>query len=76
MLTIQFVRIWGDEAEDIRELDRAGETIKSHNEFRIYPANQYVTTKDKLKPVVKKKELDERVKYFEEKFPFEANVFA
>ena len=64
------VEFWGDEVEDIRELDPVtGETIKSHNEFRIYPANQYVTTKDKLEAGCKEieKELDERVKYFEEK---------
>ncbi len=64
------VEFWGDEVEDIRELDPVtGETIKSHNEFRIYPANQYVTTKDKLEAGCKEieKELDEQVKYFEEK---------
>ena len=62
------IEFWGDEVEDIRELDAvSGETIRTHDEFRVYPANQYVTTKDKLEAGCKdiEKELEERVEYFE-----------
>jgi len=62
------IEFWGDEVEDIREMDPvSGETIRTHDEFRVYPANQYVTTKDKLEAGCKdiEKELEERVEYFE-----------
>lgn len=64
------IEFWGDEVEDIREMDPiSGETIRTHDEFRVYPANQYVTTKDKLEAGCKhiEKELEERVEYFEKK---------
>ena len=64
------IEFWGDEVEDIREMNAvSGETIKNHDSFRIYPANQYVTTKDKLEVGCKaiEKELEQRVKYFEDK---------
>ena len=64
------IEFWGDEVEDIREMNPvSGETIKNHDSFRIYPANQYVTTKDKLEVGCKaiEKELEQRVKYFEDK---------
>ena len=42
------VEFWGDEVESIRELDAiSGETLNQLERYRVYPANQYVTTKDK-----------------------------
>ena len=64
------VEFWGDEIETIREFDlMTGETLRNLDAYRIYPANQYVTTKDKLGVACKviEKELEERVKWFEEK---------
>ena len=63
------VEFWGDEVEDIRELDPiSGETIGKHDKYRVYPANQYVTTKDKLEIGCKaiEHELQQRVKHFED----------
>jgi len=63
------VEFWGDEVEDIREIDPiSGETIRKHDSYTVYPATQYVTTKDKLEVGCKaiEKELEEQVKYFEE----------
>ena len=43
------IEFWGDEVEAIREIDPiSGETLQAFENYRIYPANQYVTTKDKL----------------------------
>jgi len=64
------VEFWGDEIESLREIDHiTGETIQSFENFRIYPANQYVTTRDKIEVASKfiEKELDERVAWFEKK---------
>ena len=43
------------------------ETLQTFENYRIYPANQYVTTKDKLGGACKaiEAELEERVKWFE-----------
>ena len=62
------VEFWGDEVEDIREIDPiSGETIRKYYSYRVYPATQYVTTKDKLEVGCKaiEKELEEQVKHFE-----------
>ena len=62
------VEFWGDEVEAIREIDPvSGETLQTFEIYRIYPANQYVTTKDKVAGACKaiENELDERVKWFE-----------
>jgi excinuclease ABC subunit B len=62
------VEFWGDEVEDIREIDSiSGETIRKHDSYRVYPATQYVTTKDKLEVGCKaiQQELEEQVEYFE-----------
>ena len=61
------VEFWGDEVEAIREFDPvSGETLQTFENYRIYPANQYVTTKDKLGGACKaiEAELEERVKWF------------
>ena len=62
------IEFWGDEVEAIREIDPvSGETLQTFESYRIYPANQYVTTKDKLGGACKaiEAELEERVKWFE-----------
>ena len=62
------IEFWGDEVEAIREIDPiSGETLQTFENYRIYPANQYVTTKDKLGGACKaiESELEERVKWFE-----------
>ena len=62
------VEFWGDEIENLREFDvLTGETIRKFENYRIYPANQYVTTKDKVEIACKsiEKELEGRVSSFE-----------
>ena len=62
------VEFWGDELESIRELDPVtGETGEALEMFDLYPATQYVTPKDKIDRAIGgiRKELDERIAYFE-----------
>ena len=62
------VEFWGDEVESVRELDPlTGETGESFGHFYLYPANQYITPRDKMKAAVRgiRSELDERVREFE-----------
>jgi excinuclease ABC subunit B len=62
------VEFWGDEIENLKEFDvLTGETIRKFENYRIYPANQYVTTKDKVEVACKsiEQELEERVSSFE-----------
>ncbi len=62
------VELWGDEVESITEFDPlTGGTLRELQQFDLYPANQYVTTKGKLDAAVGKikAELDERVAQFE-----------
>lgn len=62
------VEFWGDEVETIRELDPlTGETGASFDHFHLYPANQFITPKEKIAQAVGKisKEMDERVAEFE-----------
>jgi len=62
------IEFWGDEVENLSEIDiLTGETIRSFDQYRIYPANQYVTTRDKVERACKsiEKELEERVRHFE-----------
>jgi excinuclease ABC subunit B len=64
------VEFWGDEIEALSEFDATtGEVIRSLDKFDLYPANQYVTSKDKLGDAVAriKAELDQRVAEFEAK---------
>jgi excinuclease ABC subunit B len=64
------IEFWGDEIEDIREIHPiSGATVRKLESYMVYPANQYVTTKDKLELGCKaiEKELEEQVKYFEDK---------
>jgi len=62
------VEFWGDEIEGISELDPVtGETTKSLEQFHLYPANQFVTSKHKIEKAIGdiKAELKERVAEFE-----------
>ncbi len=64
------VEFWGDEIEGLSEFDPlTGEVIRALDKFDLYPANQYVTSKDKLGAAVDriKAELDERVAEFEKR---------
>ena len=62
------VEFWGDEIENISELDPVtGETTHRLQQFSLYPANQFVTAKHKIEKAIVdiKEELKERVAYFE-----------
>lgn len=64
------VEFFGDEVEAISEFEPlTGNVIRPLDQFDLYPANQYVTTRGKLDPAIHKikAELDERVAYFEKK---------
>jgi excinuclease ABC subunit B len=63
------IEFWGDEVERIRSLDPlTGETGQSFDHFHLYPANQFITPRDKLEQAVKdiRVELDQRVGEFEQ----------
>ena len=62
------IELWGDEVESISEFDPlTGETQRTLEQFDLYPATQYVTTKGKMATAVHKikAELDVRVAEFE-----------
>jgi excinuclease ABC subunit B len=62
------VELWGDEIEKISIFEPlTGEVLKPLEQFDLYPANQYVTTRGRLEPAIAaiKQELDERVAFFE-----------
>jgi excinuclease ABC subunit B len=62
------VEFWGDTIDSIQEIDPDnGKIIESHQSFKIYPANPYVTPQDKIHSSVDaiRKELDERIDWFE-----------
>ena len=64
------VEFFGDEVEAISEFDpTTGEVMRTLDQFDLYPANQYVTSRGKLDPAIAaiKAELEERVAYFEQK---------
>jgi excinuclease ABC subunit B len=62
------VEFFGDDVDGISEFDPlTGEVVRVLEQFDLYPANQYVTTRGKLEPAVAaiKAELDDRVAFFE-----------
>jgi len=64
------VEFFGDEIESLSEFDPlTGEVTRPLDVFDLYPANQYVTSRGKLEPAILaiRRELDERVAYFEGK---------
>jgi len=67
------VEFFGDEVEALSEFDPlTGEVLRSLDQFDLYPANQYVTSRGKLDPAIAaiKAELDERVAFFEKNQQF------
>jgi len=64
------VELFGDEIEAISEFDPlTGAVIRPLDQFDLYPANQYVTSRGKLDAAIQgiKRELEDRVAYFEGK---------
>ncbi|MDP3071105.1 MAG: excinuclease ABC subunit UvrB [Opitutaceae bacterium] len=62
------VEFFGDEIDALSEFDPlTGSILRPIEQFDLYPANQYVTSRGKLEPAIAaiKAELDERVAYFE-----------
>ncbi len=62
------VEFWGAVIESIRPLDPlTGHTGAPLEKFNLYPANQYITPRDKLQSAIGsiRAELEERVKFFE-----------
>ncbi len=62
------VEFFGDEIESLTEFEPvSGKILRKTDQFDLYPANQYVTTKGRLESAVSgiKAELDERVTFFE-----------
>ncbi|OIR18880.1 UvrABC system protein B [mine drainage metagenome] len=58
------LELWGDELDRLSEIDPlTGEVLRELEQFDLYPANQYVTTRDKLEGAIAgiKRELDVRV---------------
>ena len=63
------VEFFGDEVDSISEFEPlTGKVIRPLDQFDLYPANQYVTTRGKLEPAIAaiKQELEERVAEFEQ----------
>jgi excinuclease ABC subunit B len=64
------VEFFGDEIDALNEFDpTTGNVLRTLDHFDLYPANQYVTSRGRLEPAIAaiKRELDERVAYFEGK---------
>jgi len=62
------VEFWGDEIEALSEFDpTTGDAIRPLEQFNLYPANQFITTREKLAGGIEgiKAELAERVAEFE-----------
>ena len=62
------VEFFGDDVEGLSEFDPlTGEVLRTLDQFDLYPANQYVTSRGKLEPAIQaiRAELDERVAFFE-----------
>ncbi len=61
------VQLFGDEVERITQFDPlTGEILADHPEITIYPAEQYVTSQDKLRQALHdiEKELEERLSFY------------
>ncbi len=67
------VEFWGEEIEALSEFDpTTGTVTRTLDQFDLYPATQYVASKDKLSGAIQaiKAELDERVAFFEKNGQF------
>ena len=74
--TIVRIMFWDDEIDDIEEIDPiTGHRIQSYEEYKIYPANLFMTTKESQQRAIHQIEddLTKQVKYFEDMGkPYEA----
>ncbi len=62
------VEFWGDSVEALSEFDpTTGSVIRKMDQFNLYPANQFVTTRGKSEKAIEfiKEELKERIAVFE-----------
>ncbi len=67
--TILRIVFWGDEVESIEEVDLiTGRTTGSFSDYKIYPANLFMTTKDSIQRAIHEIEddLSKQVQFFEE----------
>ena len=65
--TILRVIFWGNEIDQLDEVDPiSGRTLSSYKEFRIYPANLFVTSKERTQQAINEilSDLDKQVEYF------------
>jgi excinuclease ABC subunit B len=63
------ILFWGDDIDEIYTFDPlTGNTIETFEQYNIYPANLFVTTKERINQAVQKIEFDmgERVQFFNE----------
>jgi excinuclease ABC subunit B len=63
------VEFFGDEIEALTEFEPvSGAVLRKIEQFDLYPANQYVTTRGRLEGAIGgiKRELEDRVKFFEQ----------
>jgi excinuclease ABC subunit B len=65
--TVLRVIFWGNEIDQIDEIEPiSGRTINSYKEFRIFPANLFVTSKENTKQAIEEilNDLGKQVEYF------------
>lgn len=63
------VTFWDDEIDSIEEVDSVTfHKLASFNEYQIYPANLFITSKEQTQEAISKisKDLDERIEFFNE----------
>ena len=63
------ITFWGDEIESIEEIDPTdGRRIESHEEYRIFPANLFMTTQESQQRAIRliQDDLVKQVEFFEE----------
>ena len=68
--TLTRVQFFGDEIEEIREVDAiSGRSVTGRNYVAIFPASHYATTREKMKRAVLSigAELEERLEYFRQR---------
>ena len=63
------VTFWDDEIDSIEEVDSVTfHKLASFNEYQIYPANLFITSKEQTQEAIREisKDLDERIEFFNE----------
>lgn len=63
------VTLWDDEIDSIEEVDSVTfHKLASFNEYQIYPANLFITSKEQTQEAISEisKDLDERIEFFNE----------